>query len=77
MIKLLSDMGEHKIALRFLSWKVLIQFEIGRKSGLDLGRLLHRLPIDKESYAELKALGYKLCMVSTGVGGAAGEIRRI
>ena len=65
MIKLLTDMGESRIALRF-----------SELEGLDTIRNMAgtvqwvwvdcftRLPIDKESHKELKQLGYKLCMVS-------------
>lgn len=65
MIKLLSDMGEHKIALRFSELEGLdtIRNMAGKADWIWVD-CFTRLPIDKESYAELKALGYKLCMVS-------------
>lgn len=65
MIKLLSDMGEHKIALRFSELEGLdtIRNMAGKADWIWVD-CFTRLPIDKESYAELKSLGYKLCMVS-------------
>ena len=65
MIKLLSDQGENKIALRFS------EFE-----GLDTlvamqGKIqwvwvdcFSRLPLDRDIYKKIKELGYKICIVS-------------
>lgn len=65
MIKLLSDQGENKIALRFS------EFE-----GLDTlvamqGKIqwvwvdcFSMLPLDKDIYKKIKELGYKICIVS-------------
>lgn len=65
MIKLLSDQGEHNIALRFSELEGLdtIRNMAGKADWIWVD-CFTRLPIDKESYAELKSLGYKLCMVS-------------
>lgn len=65
MIKLLSDMGETNIALRFSELEGLdtIRNMAGKATWVWVD-CFTRLPIDKESYTELKKLGYKLCMVS-------------
>lgn len=65
MIKLLSDMGEYNIALRFSELEGLdtIRNMAGKATWVWVD-CFTRLPIDKDSYKELKNLGYKLCMVS-------------
>ncbi len=59
MIKLLSDLGEHNIALRFSELEGLA----GKAKWVWVD-CFSRLPIDKQSYQELKNMGYRLCMVS-------------
>ena len=65
MIKLLTDMGEDKVALRFSELEGLdtIRNMAGKAMWVWVD-CFTRLPIDKDSYQELKKLGYKLCMVS-------------
>lgn len=65
MIKLLSDIGEKNIALRFSELEGLdtIRNMAGKATWVWVD-CFTRLPIDKDSYKELKNLGYKLCMVS-------------
>ncbi len=65
MIKLLSDTEEHNIALRFSELEGLdtIRNMAGKATWVWVD-CFTRLPIDKDSYKELKNLGYKLCMVS-------------
>lgn len=65
MIKLLSDIGEHNIALRFSEIEGLdtIRNMAGKATWVWVD-CFTRLPINKESYVELKEMGYKLCMVS-------------
>ena len=65
MIKLLSDLGEHNIALRFSELEGLdtIRNMAGKAKWVWVD-CFSRLPIDKHSYQELKNMGYRLCMVS-------------
>lgn len=65
MIKLLTDKGEHHIALRLseLEGMDTIRNMAGRASWVWVD-CFTRLPIDRECFTELKQLGYKLCMVS-------------
>lgn len=65
MIKLLTDMGENHIALRFSEIEGLdtIRNMAGKAKWVWVD-CFTRLPIDPESYKELKSLGYQLCMVS-------------
>ncbi len=65
MIKLLSDMGERNIALRFSELEGLdtIRNMAGRVDWVWVDCLTY-LPITGDIYRELKSMGYKLCMVS-------------
>lgn len=65
MIKLLSDMGERNIALRFSELEGLdtIRNMAGRADWVWVDCFTY-LPITAEIYREMKSLGYKLCMVS-------------
>ncbi len=76
MIKLLSDMGEKNIALRFSEFEGLdtIRNMVGKATWVWVD-CFTRLPIDKDSYAELKNLGYKLCMVSPELQGQPEKLR--
>lgn len=65
MIKLLTDMGVKEVALRFSELEGLdtIRNMAGRAEWVWVD-CFTKVPIDRESYQELKALGYKLCFVS-------------
>lgn len=65
MIKLLTDMGVKEVALRFSELEGLdtIRNMAGRAEWVWVD-CFTKIPIDRESYQELKALGYKLCFVS-------------
>lgn len=65
MIKLLTDSGEHNIAIRFSEFEGMdtIRNMAGKADWVWVD-CFTRLPIDTVSYRELKSLGYKLCMVS-------------
>ena len=65
MIKLLTDMGVKQVALRFSELEGLdtIRNMAGRAQWVWVD-CFTKIPIDRESFKELKALGYKLCFVS-------------
>lgn len=65
MIKLLTDMGVKQVALRFSELEGLdtIRNMAGRAQWVWVD-CFTKIPIDRESFEELKALGYKLCFVS-------------
>lgn len=75
MIKLLSDMGEHRIALRFseLEGMDTIRNMAGKAEWIWVDCFTH-LPIDQDSFRELKEMGYKLCMVSPELEGQPEKI---
>ena len=75
MIKLLTDRGERNIALRFSELEGLdtIRNMAGKADWVWVD-CFTRLPIDKESYRELKRLGYKLCVVSPELEGQPEKI---
>lgn len=75
MIKLLSDMGERNIAVRFSEYE-----------GMDTVRAMtgmvdwvwvdtfSRIPLNRAKYDEMKDLGYKLCLVSPELQGQPEKI---
>ena len=65
MIKLLTDMGVKEIALRFSELEGLdtIRNMAGKAEWVWVD-CFTRIPLDQDSYRELKELGYKLCFVS-------------
>lgn len=65
MIKLLTDMGVKQVALRFSELEGLdtIRNMAGRAEWVWVD-CFTKVPIDRESFRELKSLGYKLCFVS-------------
>ncbi len=65
MIKLLTDMGCKDVALRFSELEGLdtIRNMAGKANWIWVD-CFTRIPIDENSYKELKNLGYKLCFVS-------------
>lgn len=75
MIKILSDMGEYNIALRFseLEGMDTIRNMAGKANWVWVD-CFTRLPITRESYCEIKQLGYKLCMVSPELEGQPEKI---
>lgn len=65
MIKLLSDMGERNIAVRYSEYEGIDTVErMAGKVDWVWVDTFSCLPLDKESYKRIKALGYKLCLVS-------------
>ena len=75
MIKLLTDMGVKQVALRFSELEGLdtIRNMAGRAKWVWVD-CFTKVPIDRESYEELKTLGYKLCFVSPELEGQEEKI---
>lgn len=65
MIKLLSDNGERNIAVRFSEFEGLdtLRAMAGKVDWVWVD-CFTQLPVNSEIYKEIKAMGYKLCLVS-------------
>lgn len=65
MIKLLSDIGEKNVALRYSEFEGMdiIRNMAGKVDWIWVD-CFTRLPIDNATYNEIKTLGYKICLVS-------------
>ena len=65
MIKLLSDMGEKRVALRFSEFEGMdtIRNMAGKVEWIWVD-CFSKFPLSNEQYQEMKALGYKICFVS-------------
>ena len=75
MIVLLSEQGEHKIAMRFSEFEGLDSiFAMHGKVEWVWVDCFTQLPINKQNYALLKRLGYKLCLVSPELQGRDQDI---
>ncbi|QQR49662.1 hypothetical protein IPF37_02360 [bacterium] len=75
MIVLLSKQGEHKIAMRFSEFEGLDSiFAMHGKVEWVWVDCFTQLPINKQNYALLKRLGYKLCLVSPELQGRDQDI---
>ncbi len=75
MIKLLSDMGERNIAVRFSEYEGMdtVRTMAGKVKWIWVDTFT-KLPIDKALFDEMKKLGYKLCLVSPELQGQAEKI---
>ena len=75
MIQSLTHMGESNIALRFSEWEGLdtIRNMAGKVKWVWVD-CFTRLPIDQNSFQELKKMGYQLCMVSPELEGQPEKI---
>lgn len=75
MIKLLSDMGERKIALRFSEFEGMETLKVmaGKVDWVWVDCFTY-LPLDQKTFDEIKALGYKICIVSPELQGQAEKI---
>lgn len=75
MIKLLSDMGERNIAVRFSEYEGMdtVRAMAGRIDWVWVDSFT-RLPLDRSVFGEMKALGYKLCLVSPELQGQPEKI---
>lgn len=75
MIKRLTDMGEHRIALRYSEYE-------GMDTLRNMAGLIEwvwidcftKMPLSGRDYLELRDLGYKLCLVSPDLVGREQEI---
>ena len=75
MIKLLSDMGEKNIAVRFSEFEGMdtVRVMAGKIDWIWVDTFT-RLPIDRKIFDEMKKLGYKLCLVSPELQGQQEKI---
>ena len=75
MIKLLSDMGERNIAIRFSEYEGMDTVRaMAGKVGWVWVDTFTRLPVDKAIFDEMKGLGYRLCLVSPELQGQGEKI---
>ncbi len=75
MIYLLSNMGEHQIALRYSEFEGMdtIRNMQGRAKWIWID-CFTRLPVTRESYREFRDMGYRLCLVSPELQGRENDI---
>lgn len=75
MIKLLSDMGERNIAVRFSEYEGMdtVRAMAGKIDWVWVDTF-SRLPLDRAAFDEMKALGYRLCLVSPELQGQSEKI---
>ena len=75
MIKLLSDVGEKNIAVRFSEFEGMdtVRAMAGKIDWIWVDTFT-RLPIDRKIFDEMKKLGYKLCLVSPELQGQQEKI---
>lgn len=75
MIKLLSDMGERNIAVRFSEYEGIdtVRAMAGKVDWVWVDTFTH-LPLDHATYDEMKKLGLKLCLVSPELQGQSEKI---
>ena len=75
MIKLLSDMGERNIAVRFSEYEGMdtVRAMAGKIDWIWVDTF-SKLPLDQKTYKEMKNLCYKLCLVSPELQGQEEKI---
>ncbi|MCY9517646.1 PI-PLC domain-containing protein [Paenibacillus apiarius] len=75
MIKLLSDQGEKKVALRYSEFEGIDTLSAmqGKVEWVWVD-CFTRLPLNYKIYQEIKAMGYKLCLVSPELQGQPDKI---
>lgn len=75
MIKLLSDQGEKKIALRFSEYEGLdLLLAMQGKAEWVWVDCFSKLPLDSNAYEQIKKMGYKICIVSPELQGQPEKI---
>ena len=75
MIKLLSDVGERNIAVRFSEFEGMdtVRAMAGKIDWVWVDTFT-KLPLDSATWKEMKSLGYKLCLVSPELQGQPEKI---
>ena len=75
MIKLLSDMGERNIAVRYSEYEGMdtVRAMAGKINWVWVDTFT-RLPLDRKSFDEMKSFGYRLCLVSPELQGQGEKI---
>ena len=77
MIKLLTDYGEKKIALRYSEFEGLDTLEkMQEKVDWVWVDCFTKLPLNNEIYNKIKKMGYKLCLVSPELQGQPEKIEK-
>ena len=77
MIKLLTDNGEKKIALRYSEFEGLDTLEkMQEKVDWVWVDCFTKLPLNNEIYNKIKKMGYKLCLVSPELQGQPEKIEK-
>lgn len=77
MIKLLSDMGERNIAVRYSEYEGMDTLEaMAGKIGWVWADTFTRLPLDGKAFRHIRELGYKLCLVSPELQGQPEKIKQ-
>lgn len=75
MIKLLSDMGERNIAIRFSEFEGMDTLrKMAGKVDWVWVDCFTKLPLNDDTYNEIKSLGYKICIVSPELQGQPEKI---
>lgn len=75
MIKLLSDQGENKIALRFSEYEGLdLLLAMQGKAEWVWVDCFSKLPLDSNAYKQIKKMRYKICIVSPELQGQPEKI---
>lgn len=76
MIKLLSDMDEHRLAVRYSEYEGMDTLEaMAGKADWVWVDTFSRLPLDSNSFLHIRQLGYRLCLVSPELQGQQEKIR--
>lgn len=77
MIKLLSDMGERRIAIRYSEYEGIDTLEaMAGKAEWIWVDTFTMLPVNKDIFLHMKELGYKLCLVSPELQGQPEKLER-
>lgn len=77
MIKLLSDMGEKNIAVRYSEYEGMdtVRNMSGKVDWIWVDTFT-KLPMDYQTYQEMKKLGYKVCLVSPDLQGQPEKLKQ-